>query len=95
MNAADLLFIVLAICAIWLTVFVCIALHHVIDILRDAGRVLKSARHKVDIVDGVLRGIGAKLDHSGKLMGSLAEQVMQFVTSMASKGTKSRKRSSK
>ena len=86
MTSGDVLAIIVAICAIWLTVFSCIALYHLAGILRNANRMLTSARHKVDVLDGLLRAIGDRLDHSGKLLGGLVEHVVTLVGHAVSAG---------
>lgn len=86
MTSGDVLAIIVAICAIWLTVFGCIALYHLAGTLRNANRMLTSARHKVDAFDGLLRAISDRFDHSGKLLGGLVEHVVTLVGQVASAG---------
>ena len=60
-SSKDILFLVLAFCALWFTLFVCWALWYVIKMLRDASAAVNEVRDK--------------LEHSASYLGVVASGV--------------------
>jgi hypothetical protein len=79
-TSKDLLFIVLAFCAVWLTVFICWAMYHMIAMLRDVNRIASSIRHKMELMDRILVLVREKLEHSASHMTILADAAMKLVS---------------
>lgn len=95
-SAQDLFYIILALCLLWLTVFICWALYYVIMMLRDVSKVTSTIRDKFELIDRILRLVKDKLENSSNHMATMSESIMQLVDhfSGGKKASSSRKRRS-
>lgn len=66
-SSKDILFLVLAFCALWFTAFVCWLLWYVISILRDVSRVIEEIHEKISAID---RAVHAAKDRFEAFFGS-------------------------
>lgn len=71
-NSLDILWIVLAFCALWFTAFVCWAIYHVAMVMRRVHLALDEARHVLVKIESAINGVRDKLDHHGRLVDALA-----------------------
>ena len=78
-SSKDILFLVLAFCALWFTAFVCWALWYVIGMLRDASQTVREVRDKLHAIDEAMRGIREKLEHSASYLGMVATATKVFI----------------
>jgi biopolymer transport protein ExbB/TolQ len=63
-SSKDILFIVLAFCALWFTAFVCWLLWYVIHILRDISRMMNDIHDKIAAIDNAVRIAKEKIEAS-------------------------------
>jgi hypothetical protein len=78
-TSKDLLFITLAFCAIWLTVFLCWLLYYVMAIIRDAETVMRQIKNVVDKVDGVAKFVQDKMEHSAASLTIIASALKELI----------------
>jgi len=74
-SSKDILFLVLAFCALWFTAFVCWALYYVISVLRDAANLMEEIHERVRAVDEAVRAVRDKIEHSMGYLGMAATGV--------------------
>ena len=79
-TSKDLLYIVLAFCILWLTIFFSWALYYVALILRDAYRMFSDMRQRLDAVDQFIKVVTEKLEHTTSYLGLLVEGFGRLVT---------------
>jgi hypothetical protein len=77
-SSKDVLFIALALCSLWLTIFVCWSLWYIITMLRDAHKLVKSVREKMETVDAVLSVVRDKLEEGSSHLGMIADTILRF-----------------
>ncbi len=63
-SSKDILFLVLAFCALWFTIFVCWALWYVIGMLRDASSVMREIHEKIAAIDRAVHAVREKVEAS-------------------------------
>lgn len=63
-SSKDILFVVLAFCALWFTFFVCWALWYVIGMLRDASRIMREIHEKIAAIDRAISAVREKVESS-------------------------------
>lgn len=81
-SSKDLLFLVLAFCVLWVTIFLCWALYYLIAILRDAKWTVQETREKVEMIGRLIDTIQEKIHSSGTYFGLATRAMMQFVEHM-------------
>jgi hypothetical protein len=98
-TTKDLLYVVLAFCVLWLTVFLSWGLYYLIAILRDAESVTSQARRIAqkaeEVADSLQEGIGRSLSFLGPVAGIVKDAVVQKVGEKLSKRRAASKRRSK
>lgn len=72
-DSLDILWIVLAFCALWFTAFVCWAIYHVAMVMRRVHLALDEARHVLVKIESAINGVKDKLDHHAKLIDAVAQ----------------------
>ncbi len=63
-TSKDILYVVLAFCALWFTIFVCWALYYVIGMLRDASYVMREIHEKIAAIDAAIHAVRDKVETS-------------------------------
>lgn len=63
-SSKDILFVVLAFCAVWFTIFVCWALYYVIGMLRDASYIMREIHDKIAAIDKAISAVREKVETS-------------------------------
>ena len=98
-TSKDLLFIVLAFCILWLTIFLSWLLYYVISIIRDAEAVVRQVKAAVEKIDDLTRGVKARFDKSAASFTLVAQAVKElvvwFIEERSVKRTTRRRRTSK
>lgn len=61
-SSKDILWLVLAFCALWFTAFVCWLLWYVISILRDVTKVIHEIHEKIGAIDRAVHSAKEKLE---------------------------------
>lgn len=75
LETQDILYIVLAFCALWITLFICWFVYQVASIIKNVNDVLKDVRYQIEKVEQVLNGIKAKFETGTGHLSSLAEDI--------------------
>ena len=78
-TSQDLLFVVLAFCALWITVFLSWFLYYVIAILRDTEKVVHAVQHAVEMVDELAHLAHEKFERSAASMTVIAQALKELV----------------
>ncbi|OGL87316.1 hypothetical protein A3I40_01700 [Candidatus Uhrbacteria bacterium RIFCSPLOWO2_02_FULL_48_12] len=78
-TSKDLLYIVLAFCILWLTIFFSWALYYIALILRDAYRMFSDMRQRLDAVDQFIKVVTEKLEHTTSYLGLLVESFGRLI----------------
>jgi len=99
-TSQDILFYVLAICAIMLTAFTCWIFYYIIAIIRNAYDATKSIKKKIDALDDILKIIKANLNSAANYVGLVVsgiDKIVDYVQNKKSTETKikSKKKTSK
>lgn len=81
-SSKDILYLALAFCALWFTVFVCWALWYVISILRDASNVVEEVHDRVRAIDETIKSLREKIEHSAGYLGMMATGVKAIIAYM-------------
>lgn len=79
-SSQDLLYIVLSICVLWFTVFLCWLLYQAGRVLRNANRVIETLTHKLELISEAVDFIRRKVDGLSSSMGvvsSIASGLME------------------
>ncbi len=89
-TSQDLLFIVLAICVLWFTVFLCWLIYQMARVLKNANDIIESVQEKLEIIVDAVMFIKEKVEKMTSGMGVVSTIVSkfaeQFITN-AFKGT--------
>lgn len=91
-SSKDLLYIVLAFCILWLTIFFSWALYYIALILRDAYRMFNDMRQRLDAVDQFIKVVTEKLEHTTSYLGLLVEAFGRLIAFLQERKTNSAKR---
>jgi hypothetical protein len=78
-TSKDLLFVVLAFCVLWLTVFLSWLLYYVIAILRDAETLLHTVRHATEKVDRMASVVSEKFDKSASSVAMIGNALKELI----------------
>lgn len=78
-TSKDLLFIVIAFCILWLTVFICWGMYYMVMMLKNFSRITTSIREKMEIVDKILKLVHEKLEKGSNHMAVLADSAIKLV----------------
>ena len=68
-SSQDFLYIVLAICIVWLTVFLCWLLYQAARVLRNANKVVEGLMHQLELISEAFDFIRKKVDGLSSSMG--------------------------
>jgi 20S proteasome alpha/beta subunit len=78
-TSKDLLFVILAFCFLWLTVFMCWALYYIVVMLKNFSRMTISVREKLELADKILKLVHEKLESGSNHVAVIAESVIKMV----------------
>ena len=81
-TSKDFLFIILAFCILWLTIFVSWILYYVIRIFKNTSSVIGKAQNTVEKLDEFIESFKHKVEKSTSgllILGELAKQGMSFM----------------
>lgn len=77
-TSKDVLYIVLSLCALWLTVFLCWVIYYVAMLLKQAYDFTKGARQTLVKFEALIDSAKGKLERSGSHLMLLVESVGQL-----------------
>ncbi len=78
-TSKDLLFVVLAFCILWLTIFISWLLYYFIVIVRDAESLVRQIRNAVERVDALAHSVRDKFEHSAASLTIVAQAVKELI----------------
>jgi len=78
-SSKDLLFIVLAFCAIWLTVFLCWLLYYAMALMRDVEVIMRNVRDAVEKVDKLAHLLHDKVEKSAVSLGFVLQAARELI----------------
>lgn len=81
-TSKDFLFIILAFCILWLTIFFSWILFYIIKIFKNSSRIIDKAQGVVDKADDFVETIKKRFDKSAagfSFLGEMAKHGMDFV----------------
>jgi uncharacterized protein YoxC len=79
-SSQDILYIVLSLCVLWFTVFLCWLLYQAARVLRNANRIIEGLTNKLELISEAVDFIRKKVDGLSNNMGivsSLASGLME------------------
>lgn len=79
LESHDILYIVLAFCALWFTAFLCWLMFQVVSIIKHAHEVLAMAERKLDLLERSVTGIKAKFDSGASMFVTVADGLKRLV----------------
>ncbi len=78
-SSKDLLFVVLAFCVLWLTVFLSWLLYYIIAIVRDTESLIRQVRGAVEKVDSLAHAVHEKMERSAASLTLIAQAVKELI----------------
>jgi CHASE3 domain sensor protein len=90
-NSQDLLYVVIAFCGLLFTVFSVWLIYYLAMIMRQAYKVVKETREKINKVDEILKALKEKIEHSASYLVLISEGVKKLVEVINQKSEKARK----
>lgn len=78
-TSKDILYIVLAFCSVWLTIFLCWALYYFAMTIKNANEVISEIRDKVHAIVKALDYIQEKLDFVSGGMHFMSKYINQYL----------------
>ena len=99
-TSKDLLFVVLALCVLWLTIFLTWFLYYVIAIVRDTKKIVTFIKEAASKIDKLAHSLHDKLDRSATTFTLAAKAMKEIIgwaieQKMAEKPPKKRKATKK
>jgi len=73
LTSLDILYLVIAFCILWVTVFFCWLLYHVVVILRRTEVFMDEADQKMKRIDDAIRGVKDRIEHSVSQLGVIGD----------------------
>ena len=78
-TSLDLLYIIIAFCILWLTIFICWWLFYVIMIIRRVYQIVKSIKEKLKLIDEMTHTAKDKLNNAAVYIDLAAEGIGKIV----------------
>jgi len=93
-DSKDLLFIVIAFCVLWLTIFIAWFIYYLAMIMRQAYQATKDMRERINKIDEVIQSLKEKIEHSASYLGLISEGVKK-ITEVVKEKTGTKKKTTK
>lgn len=87
-TSKDILYLVIAFCILWLTVFLCWVFYYVVKILKNTNRVVEEFRSRLQLLTETINYVRGKVEHIHALLGVAGGNVANAVKSIVSKKAK-------
>jgi len=87
-TSKDILFLVIAFCVLWVTVFLCWVFYYVMRILRNANHIVEEFRSKLQALTDAINYIRGKVEHISDGMSLVTGGVGGFVKRVVSRKAK-------
>ena len=78
-TSQDLLYMVLAICILWFTIFLCWLLYQAARVLKNANTIIESVTHKLELINEAVQYMRDKVDGVSKNRGIVSSLMGGFV----------------
>jgi hypothetical protein len=94
-SSKDMLFIVLAFCVLWLTIFLSWLLYYVIAIVRDTESLVRQVKHAIEKIDELAHTAHEKMERSAASFTLIAQALKEVVSwAIKERMTKGKKKKS-
>jgi CHASE3 domain sensor protein len=87
-DSQDLLYLVIAFCVLLFTIFSVWLIYYLAMIMRQAYKIVKETREKINKVDEVLKALKEKIEHSASYLILISEGVKKLVEVIREKSEK-------
>lgn len=77
-NSRDLLYVVLSLCIVWFTVFLCWLMYQAARVLRNANKIVEDLMQKLELITDAVHFIKEKMDHLSGKMGVVSTMLAGF-----------------
>ena len=74
-NSSDILYLVIAFCVLWLTIFMSWVIYYMAMILREFKKIIGDVRKKIELVESLIVALKEKLEHTSSHMKLLVDTV--------------------
>lgn len=81
-SSQDLLYIVLAFCVLWFTVFLCWLMYQAARVLKNANEIIENLTNKLELISDAVEFIRKKVDNVSDHMGSVSKFLTGTIGSM-------------
>lgn len=85
LDSQDVLFIVLAFCALWFTVFLCWLMYQAATLLKHVHGLVDEIKAKVASLEDAVMGMKRKFDSNITMVSSIADGIRKIVESLRSR----------
>ena len=72
-SSKDILYIVLSVCVLWATVFLCWMLYYVMKILKNTSQIIEEFRVRLETISTIISSIQNKIDNISGIMNLFTE----------------------
>ncbi|MBI4812472.1 hypothetical protein HY798_03480 [Candidatus Falkowbacteria bacterium] len=93
-SSKDLLYIVLAFCILWLTIFTAWLIYYLAMLIRQVFLATKEMRERIKKVDEIMKALKEKIEHSASyllLIGEGVKKLVEIAKNYSNKGRKEKK----
>ena len=87
-TSKDILYLVIAFCVLWLTVFLCWMFYYVTRILKNANQIVEEFRSRLQILTEAINYVRGKVENIHSLLSVAGSGVARMVKNMVSKNAK-------
>ncbi|MBU0637071.1 MAG: hypothetical protein ABH818_00270 [Patescibacteria group bacterium] len=84
-NSQDLLNIVFAFCALWLTIFIAWFIYYLAMTMRQFFQIIKETRARINKIDEVIMALKEKIEHSVSYLTLIGEGMKKLVEVIGNK----------
>lgn len=78
-TSKDLLYIVLSLCILWFTVFLCWLLYQAARVLKNANKIVEELMQKLELITDAVHFIKNKVDNLSGTMGTVSSMIAGLV----------------
>ena len=78
-TSRDLLNIVIALCLLWLTIFIAWFIYYLVMIMRQAFKTVKEMRSRLHKIDELIKTLKEKIEHSSSYLMLIGEGIKKLV----------------
>ena len=91
-SSKDLLYVVIAFCILWLTIFTAWFIYYLVMIMRQVFIIIKEVREKISRVDNAIKDFKEKVEHSAAYLALIGEGVKKLVEKFHDKKDSNKKK---